>query len=68
MTLRTEIMNTIAEQLDEMFSDHFEFKTVVVRYSGVIMKICDSPVEALKWLNNRTDEDLFIHTIGGNRF
>ena len=67
-TLRTQIMNVIAEQLDELFEDWFDEKWIAVTFSGKIVRIEDDPVTLLKDLDKQIrDELVFIHQVGGDR-
>ena len=69
MTLKTEIMNLIAEQLDEIFGNYYEGEWVAVTYSGGIILIEKDSVTLLKKLDEMKipSEAFFIHEIGGSR-
>lgn len=69
MTLQTEIMNLIAEQLDEMFEDWHEGKWVAVTFSGSIILIEEDCVTLLKKLVEMEipSSIFFLHEIGGSR-
>jgi len=69
MTLRTEIMNLIAEHLDEMFSKNFDGKAVAVTFSGDIVAIEDEMVTLLKRFEVQlSSEQFFVHKISGERY
>ena len=70
MTLKQDIMNLIAEQLDEMFEAYHDGKCIVVTFSGEIVSIDDDMVSALKKLQGRTQgqsENIFVHKVNGER-
>lgn len=69
MTLKTDIMNLIAEQLDEIFMPFYEGKWVAVTYSGGIILIENNSVTLLKKLQlmEIPSNAYFIHEIGGSR-
>jgi len=67
MTLKTEIMNLIAEQLDEMFTEYFDQKWVAVTFSGKIVRIEDESVTLLESVQIMKNDDIFIHQINGDR-
>jgi len=69
MTLKVEIMNLIAEQLDEMFGKYFNGKAVAVTFAGEIVAIEDEMVVLLKRLQKEiSQESVFVHIIGSERY
>jgi len=62
-------MNLIAEQLDEMFSKHFDDKAVAVTFAGDIVALEDEMITLLKKLDKEIrSESVFVHKIGGDRY
>lgn len=68
MILKKEVMNLIAEQLDQMFTRFFDQKWVAVTFAGEIIAIEAESVVLLKKLQTELSEEKgFLHQINGDR-
>lgn len=70
VTLKQDIMNLIAEQLDDMFGTYYDGKCIVVTFSGEIVSIEDDMLSALKKLQGKKRDQpdfIFLHEVNGER-
>ena len=68
MTLEQDIMNLIAEQIDEMFGSYFEGKVLLMTFKGEVVSIHDDITAALKTIQGKlTENKIFVHEVNGDR-
>ena len=63
MTLKLEVMLLIGQHLDEMLGRNYDGQTVLVKFSGEIIRIFKKTVDALHWAQKMEHKDFFVDTI-----